>query len=172
MPPRSCGSAGRLAPARDLGRVAAGLGADVPSQLSPGLSLGTGAGERIAVRPPLAPHALVVVPQPHRLSTSDVYAEADRLGLPRTREELARLLGELESALAPGARLDPELVVNDLEPAAVSLCADVGRALEAVRGAGADQTIVCGSGRRSPDCAGARTRVSARRRSPRNLGAP
>jgi len=138
--------AARLAPAQELGPLAAGLGADVPSQLSPGLALGTGAGERIQARPPLAAHALVVVPQPHRLSTGDVYAEADRLGLPRTQEELGGLLRELDSALAAGARLPPELLANDLGPAAVSLCAGIEPALEPVRAAGADHAIVCGSG--------------------------
>ena len=138
----------RLAPVPDAPAVplAAELGADVPSQLEPGLALGTGAGEIVERRPPLAAHALVIVPQPHRLSTAAVYAEADRLGLPRAREDLGAKLREVERALAPGARLSPELLVNDLEPASASLCPDVGGALEAVRVAGADHAFVCGSG--------------------------
>ena len=36
--------------------------------------------------------------------------------------------------------------VNDLEPAARSLCPQIGDALEAVREAGADEAFVCGSG--------------------------
>ena len=126
--------------------IAAELGADVPSQLAPGLSVGTGAGERVVTRPPLGPHALVIVPSRHRLSTAAVYAEADRLGLPRSQQDLAGRLEALESALAPGERLAPELLVNDLERAAVSLCPDVATTLEAVRPAGADHALVCGSG--------------------------
>jgi 4-diphosphocytidyl-2-C-methyl-D-erythritol kinase len=137
----------RLAPVpADAALIAAGLGADVPSQLAPGLSVGTSAGERVVTRPPLGPHALVIVPSRHRLSTAAVYAEADRLGLPRSQEDLAQRLEALESALAPGARLAPELLVNDLERAAVSLCPEVATGLEAVRTAGADHALVCGSG--------------------------
>jgi 4-diphosphocytidyl-2-C-methyl-D-erythritol kinase len=139
-------AAGRLAPVPEIGRLAAELGTDVPSQFDPGLVLGTGAGDEIDRRAPLADHALVIVPQPRRLATADVYAEADRLGLPRSQDELAAKRRQLESALRPGARLEPELLVNDLEPAAVSLCPDVGAALDAVRGAGADHALVCGSG--------------------------
>jgi 4-diphosphocytidyl-2-C-methyl-D-erythritol kinase len=38
------------------------------------------------------------------------------------------------------------LIVNDLRPAALSLCPQVGSALEAARSAGADQVLVSGSG--------------------------
>jgi 4-diphosphocytidyl-2-C-methyl-D-erythritol kinase len=129
--------AARLAPIPgDPLRIAAELGADVPSLLSPGPWLATGAGERLEPRPPLAAHALVVVPSEHRLSTAEVYAEADRLGLPRTADELAATLRELDSSLG----------VNDLEPAAVSLCPEIVGTLEALRAAGADHALVCGSG--------------------------
>jgi len=136
----------RLAPVPEIGRLAAELGADVPSQLEPGLVLGTGAGEVIEARPALASHAFVVVPQPRPLSTAHVYAEADRLGLPRSEDGLAAKFAALESALGAGARLPAELAVNDLEPAAVSLCPEVAAALDAVRSAGADHAMVCGSG--------------------------
>ena len=73
----------RLAPVTDgvLDRIAAELGADVPSQLHPGPSLGTGAGE--ILRPLRRSRALrvLVLPQPFPLATRDVYREADRLGL-------------------------------------------------------------------------------------------
>jgi 4-diphosphocytidyl-2-C-methyl-D-erythritol kinase len=129
-----------------VGELAASLGADVPSQLVPGVSLGTGAGEIVEPRGSLAPHAFVIVPLPFRLSTPDVYAEADRLGLPRTAGELEARLGDLRDALAEGAALPEPLLVNDLERAAVSLCPAVSEALDAVRAAGADQALVCGSG--------------------------
>ena len=98
----------RLAPVPEIGRLAAELGADVPSQLEPGLVLGTGAGEVIEARPALASHAFVVVPQPRPLSTAHVYAEADRLGLPRSEDGLAAKFAALESALGAGARLPAE----------------------------------------------------------------
>ncbi len=119
--------------------LAAALGADVPSQLRPGLWLGTGAGEVVERREPLAEHAFVIVPQDFGLSTPEVYREADRLGLPRDASDLAR---RLSSVRAGGM---PELV-NDLEAAALSLRPEIGRALEAVRDAGAERAMVSGSG--------------------------
>jgi 4-diphosphocytidyl-2-C-methyl-D-erythritol kinase len=126
--------------------LAAELGSDVPSQLTPGLVLGTGAGDEVELRAPLAPHAFAVVPLAHRLSTASVYAEADRLGIGDDELEFAARLPDLWSSLAPGARLPDRLLVNELEPAAVSLCPDIEPAVAAVRAAGADHVFVSGSG--------------------------
>jgi 4-diphosphocytidyl-2-C-methyl-D-erythritol kinase len=123
----------QIAPVPDSAELAAELGADVPSQLSPGLVLGIGAGDVVEPREPLPEHALVIVPSPHCLATADVYAEADRLGLPRSAEDLARAAETLP-------------FVNDLEPAAISLCPSIADALSAVRSAGADHGLVTGSG--------------------------
>jgi 4-diphosphocytidyl-2-C-methyl-D-erythritol kinase len=86
------------------------------------------------------------VPQPHLLSTAVVYREADRLGLPRAPASFEAAAAELTLAVRPGDRLPAESIVNDLAPAAVSLCPPVQEALEAVRDAGADHALVCGSG--------------------------
>ncbi|MFL5824856.1 MAG: 4-(cytidine 5'-diphospho)-2-C-methyl-D-erythritol kinase [Solirubrobacteraceae bacterium] len=134
-----------------ISRIAAGLGADVPSQLRPGLWLGTGAGELVEALEPLAPHALVIVPSRFQLSTADVYREADRLGLPREDVDLQTRQAELRAALRAGGRLPASLLVNDLEPATRSLCPAVDEALTALRDARAEQAFVCGSG---PTCAG------------------
>jgi 4-diphosphocytidyl-2-C-methyl-D-erythritol kinase len=138
----------RLAPvnADAVAGLAAQLGADVPAQLTPGVALGTGAGEIVSPRPALAEHALVIVPQPIALSTAAVYREADRLGLPRAGDELSALGVRVEAALEPGARFPDELLVNDLHPAAVALAARIEPALRALLGAGADAALVCGSG--------------------------
>jgi 4-diphosphocytidyl-2-C-methyl-D-erythritol kinase len=140
--------ASELAPGRpeEIMDIAASLGADVPSQLMPGLVLGTGAGDDVEWFIPLAPHAFVIVPQPVELSTADVYREADRLGLPRRPQDLSRLAVELQLILREGARLPDTLLINDLEPAALSLCPPIADALEAVLAAGADRALVCGSG--------------------------
>jgi 4-diphosphocytidyl-2-C-methyl-D-erythritol kinase len=127
-------------------RVARELGADVPSQLVPGVSIGTGAGEVIEARPALAPHAFVIIPQPFELSTADVYREADRLGLPRVPEDMAERRHAVEEAVTPGARLPNALAMNDLGRAALSLAPQIGDALVALRDAGAEQILVCGSG--------------------------
>ena len=133
-----------LVSAAALGEIAAGLGADVPSQLRPGPSIGTGAGELIEPLAPLAPYGVLVIPRRLKLSTPEVYREADRLGLARSAEELAALHDSLVAAIPPGPT--PELIVNDLQRAALSLAPQIGDGLDAARDAGADHAIVCGSG--------------------------
>lgn len=141
-------AASRLAPvaARDVAALAAELGADVPAQLAPGVALGTGAGELVAHCGSLGEHAILVLPSRERLSTREVYAEADRLRLPRPGAELRERLEELKRALGAGERLPEKLLVNDLEAAARSLCPSIEDALGVARAAGADDVMVCGSG--------------------------
>lgn len=134
--------ANRLQPVAEatLVEIAAGLGADVPGQLEPGLALGTGVGDQLARLDQLDEHAFLILPQPVMLSTADVYEEADRLGLQRAATELS----SLRERIAAGFELS--LVVNDLEPASLSLCPQIAEALDAARQARADQVLVCGSG--------------------------
>jgi 4-diphosphocytidyl-2-C-methyl-D-erythritol kinase len=119
--------------------IGAQLGADVPSQLRPGASLGTGAGEIIVPLGQLEPYGLIVLPQPFPLATRDVYREADRLGLARSGAELGPFAVDLTRCL-------PDVLVNDLQPAALSLAPEIGDVLSRARDAGADDAIVCGSG--------------------------
>ncbi len=131
----------------ELQELAAELGSDVPSQIRPGLALGTGAGDEVEHLDPLAPHAFVIVPLPHQLRTADVYAEADRLGLARSSRDLEHLRQSLIHALTPQpARLPAQFMVNDLEPAAVSLCPPITDAIAAVRDACSENAMVSGSG--------------------------
>jgi 4-diphosphocytidyl-2-C-methyl-D-erythritol kinase len=121
-------------------RIAGRLGADVPSQLVPSPWLGVGAGHRLLPAPGLPPYSVVVVPQPFPLSTADVYRESDRLGSPRSAEELDVVRHQLTLGFSA------ELIVNDLQPAALSLAPAIEETLEAVLFTGADHAIVCGSG--------------------------
>lgn len=132
----------------DLAAIAAEIGADVPSQLVPALSLVRGAGERVERLPAPAPHAAVLLPGGGGLGTADVFAEADRLGLGRGAGELDELAGRLREAAGSGASpLDyAGLLANDLEPAARSLRPDIGAALDALREAGAPLAFLTGSG--------------------------
>jgi 4-diphosphocytidyl-2-C-methyl-D-erythritol kinase len=132
--------------AEEVDQLAAELGADVPSQLLPGLALGTGAGEIVEHFEALPEHAFVILPSEFALATPDVFREADRLGLQRSDAELEERYQELVGSLAPEPRLASELLVNDLEPAAVSLCPWCADALVAVRAAGAEHAMVSGSG--------------------------
>jgi len=122
-----------------LHALAARLGADVPAQLEPGRVLMTGAGEHVRALPAGGPLGIVVVTSPERLSTPAVYREFDRLGGGRSEAELA----ELERAADP---LPQELIHNDLEPAALSLCPSIRDALMALATAGAEHALVSGSG--------------------------
>jgi 4-diphosphocytidyl-2-C-methyl-D-erythritol kinase len=129
-----------------IAAIAPSLGADVPGQVAPALALVGGAGEEVVPAPARAPHALLVLPSRERLSTPDVFREADRLRSIRTREELTELHARLLAALAHGPELPAELIVNDLEAAARSLCPSIEAALDAARAAGARQALVSGSG--------------------------
>jgi len=132
--------------APDLLALAAELGSDVPALVQPGVVLATGAGEQLRPLPPPTPFAILVLPSPHRLATADVYREADRLGLPRSATELAERRAAIEAAFRLGADIPTDLLVNDLEPAARSLCPSIDAALADVRAAGATAALVSGSG--------------------------
>lgn len=130
----------------ELRELAGSLGSDVPSQVEPRHAIVQGTGELIE---PLELPALtaVLVPDPDGLSSSDVYAELDRLGGWREEldpEPLRKLAAGSAARLAAG--LD-----NDLEAAAVSLRPQLADTLERIRATGALGAAVSGSG---PTCFG------------------
>jgi 4-diphosphocytidyl-2-C-methyl-D-erythritol kinase len=130
-----------------LDSIAAGLGADVPSQLRPGFALVTGVGETLEPLPPTGEWAAVLIPGDAGLATAEVYAEADRLGLCRDAGELALVRDRLLGAAPGTSPLDyAELLVNDLGEAAISLRPGIEEALGALREAGAEHALVTGSG--------------------------
>src|SRR5580698_5963260 len=119
--------------------LASQLGADVPAQVSPGRWLASGAGERLhELVPARSSFGVLVMPLAVALSTAAVYAEADRLGLARTQQVLEERRSELRAALEHGAPLPAatELLHNDLQRAAVSLCPQIADALSQVREVG------------------------------------
>jgi 4-diphosphocytidyl-2-C-methyl-D-erythritol kinase len=132
----------------ELEQIAATLGADVPSQLRPALALVRGAGERVEPLPAPAEHAAVLLPGGGGLRTAEVFSQADRLGLGRNPAELEELAGRLRPAAGAGASplAYPELLVNDLEPAARALRPAIGDSLEALREAGAAVAVLSGTG--------------------------
>jgi 4-diphosphocytidyl-2-C-methyl-D-erythritol kinase len=131
-----------------LRSIAAGIGADVPSQLQLRPCLVAGAGEVIEPAPPPGEHAVVLVPRAEGLATADVYAEADRLGLPRGESELEAIRRRLRDAVDEGG--SPleyrEHLVNDLQEAAISLRPEIEEGLRALEDAGAAHAMVTGSG--------------------------
>jgi 4-diphosphocytidyl-2-C-methyl-D-erythritol kinase len=124
-----------------LHELAVGLGADVPSQVSPGRVLMSGAGEHVEPLADPAPFGLVIVPLDAGLSTPEVYRAFDADAEPRTEEELDALTDELRTTW-----LAPERIHNDLEDAARGLCGLIDPALDAVRATGAPHVLVSGSG--------------------------
>jgi len=128
-------------PTDALRRIAATVGADVPSQVEPRHALVTGAGERVEPLD-LPDMTFVLAPSPRGLATADVYAEADRIGATRARLDPDTLRTLAESPLpALAAALE-----NDLEPAALSLRPELAATREALLDAGALAARVTGSG--------------------------
>lgn len=131
-----------------LSELAFELGADVPSQLDPGLSLVQGAGEVLERLPDPAAHWLVLLPGGGGLSTPEVFAEADRQGAGRDKRDLGGVRLGLRAATATGdSPLEyTDLLGNDLEAAALALRPEIEGALEALRAAGAAKALLSGSG--------------------------
>lgn len=129
-----------------LARLAGELGSDVPAALGGGLALVGGAGERVRPLTPRHPGGMVVIPLAQRLSTSEVFERADRLGLARDQSDLAERRAQVEAALEDGGELPTALAHNDLEAAARSLCPAIDAAIEAAREAGVQRPQVSGSG--------------------------
>ena len=132
---------------RELGVA---LGADVPAQVIPGRWLAGGAGELLEALPDPNPASfgLLVLPAAAELSTAEVYAEADRLGLGRSSEVLRERRHALRRALELSAAVPAasELLDNDLQRAAISLYPVLAVALSQAREAGADIALLSGSG--------------------------
>jgi 4-diphosphocytidyl-2-C-methyl-D-erythritol kinase len=132
----------------DLEGLAAEIGADVPAQLDPGRALVRGAGERVERLQRSEEYAVVLIPAAEGLATSDVYTEADRLGLGRESSVLEalgeRLVDVAEGGASPLAYL--ELLENDLQPAALSLRPEIGDAIRALESVGTARALITGSG--------------------------
>ncbi|MCB0857833.1 MAG: 4-(cytidine 5'-diphospho)-2-C-methyl-D-erythritol kinase [Solirubrobacterales bacterium] len=132
----------------DIAGLALLLGADVPSQLSPKALLVEGVGQKLTSLPRPAEHWVVLIPFESGLSTRAVFDEADRMKLGRPREEIDDISGRLwavaTNAVSPLAY--PALLVNDLEPAALSLMPEIGLAKERLDSADAGFTGMTGTG--------------------------
>ncbi len=125
------------------------LGADVPAQVTPGRWLAGGAGELLEALPdPVSPFGVLLLAQARGLSTAEVYATADRLGLANDSLSLREYRQRLGEALELGAALPGKeiLLRNDLQTAAIALCAEIEQALCQAADVGAEIAFVSGSG--------------------------
>ncbi len=140
---------------RELADVAARVGSDVAFALLGGTAIGLGRGERVTPALVSGSYHWVLAFAAGQLSTAAVYAACDRLRAAQAGPPGAWPAPQLSTALIAALRSgDPAevgpLLVNDLEPAAISLLPGLRRALAAGRELGALGAIVSGSG---PTCA-------------------
>lgn len=141
----------------ELARIGAKLGSDVPFALAGGTAIGQGRGERLTRALATGTYHWVLAFGASGLATPEVYAMCDRLRAAKAAHgaeasvPAPRLSTDLMAALRSGdpAAVGP-LLVNDLQPAALSLQPLLRRALAVGREHGALGAIVSGSG---PTCA-------------------
>lgn len=158
-------------PLKDFRPLAFALGADVPSQLRPGTSLVTGAGERVTEidRKCLAgaDRAYVIVEQRQGLSTGDVFRQADLAGIPEPA--LAAREDALTEAIASGLNLAGfcALVHNAFEPAILALRPELVDVPRAMLAHGAIAAAFTGSG---PTCFGVFPDLTAAETAAETLG--
>ncbi|MFD7611069.1 4-(cytidine 5'-diphospho)-2-C-methyl-D-erythritol kinase [Streptomyces sp. NPDC059828] len=133
-------------PQSELLGICAELGSDVPFSLVGGAALGTGRGERLTVLPVGGDLHWVFAVADGGLSTPAVYREFDRLNegvdvpAPVASPDLLDALRTGDAGALAGA------LVNDLQPAALSLRPSLAATLTAGTDAGALAALVSGSG--------------------------
>jgi 4-diphosphocytidyl-2-C-methyl-D-erythritol kinase len=148
---------------QELAEVAGRVGSDVAFALLGGTAIGLGRGEQVTPALVYGTYHWVLAFAAEQLSTAAVYAACDRLrtaparGASSTGQPAAKPWAAPEVSTALMAALrggDPAevgpLLVNDLQPAAISLLPRLRQALAAGREHGALGAIVSGSG---PTCA-------------------
>ncbi|MFZ9669018.1 MAG: 4-(cytidine 5'-diphospho)-2-C-methyl-D-erythritol kinase [Solirubrobacterales bacterium] len=132
----------------DIGGIAALIGADVPSQIDPMACLVEGIGQKITSLPRPAEHWVVLLATEPGLATPEVFERADRMELSRKPGELPGISERLWAVASNGVSpLEyPGLLVNDLEPAAISLMPRIAEAKDRLADAGAGHVGMSGSG--------------------------
>jgi len=137
-----------------VAEAARALGADVSFFLRPGTALGLARGDDLRPMPP-APLRWVLLVRPNaEISARDAYAE---LRPPEWSGGCATL--QQVDGIRDGDFM-PQLLINDLQPAAIRLVPEVAQVLRALESAGAEPALLAGSG---PTCFGLfPTRAAAR----------
>lgn len=142
--------AGDRAPESEaLAALGLGLGADIPYFLSPEPALVTGIGEQIEPILGLPGLDLVIANPGISVATAEVYRVAD--GLPDSLTTVGpgstmRAISRLSSETGAWTHALGDLLVNDLQPAAIRLCPAIGRWLDRLRDVGAVGVGMSGSG--------------------------
>ncbi len=113
---------GRALRADVLMRLGASVGSDVPALLFGGPVIARGRGERVQRADGLPEAQAVVMLPPLACRTAEVYAAFDALPPPPARPPAAEILGQAGDAAALLTAC-----YNDLEPAAMRVCPQLGR---------------------------------------------
>jgi 4-diphosphocytidyl-2-C-methyl-D-erythritol kinase len=128
---------------KELTEIGARLGADVPFFLTGGTALGTGTGAEITPLKDLPRKALVVATPGVRVSTAEAFGALGVTALTKAGSAvmlpISRAEAEFHDSLC-------EVMSNDFEPSVFRLFPDIGRARDALKGAGAECAMLSGSG--------------------------
>ena len=136
-------------PSGEVRDLALQLGSDVPYFLDARPALVTGVGQGVHPITGIPPLTFLLLNPGIPLSTAAVYRAADALGSALTPAEpgsTMRALAGVDGDSEAFTRLFPEILVNDLEPAAVRLCPVIRRLQGRLEDWGAQATGMSGSG--------------------------
>ncbi len=129
----------------DWMQIARELGSDVPFFLAQSGALVEGTGERVTALGSLPPWHVLVVKPPAAISTAAAYAEIDRHPRPSRPRNTSGSLAMVAALQRADFRSVCSLLSNDFEGPVSQATPDVARALDALRGVGA-QALLAGSG--------------------------
>ena len=129
-------------PRRELLRIAATLGSDIPFFLQCGTAIGTGRGETLFPVDDLSRQGVIVIKPSFGVATADAYRWLDddrlRIGQPGERE-----IGQDLEGAWPGL---PLTLINDLQSPVARRHAEIGEMVAACRREGAQAAAMTGSG--------------------------
>jgi 4-diphosphocytidyl-2-C-methyl-D-erythritol kinase len=128
---------------QDLCEIGARLGADVPFFLTGGTALGKGTGTDISPLEDAPKMDLVVVTPGAQVSTAEAYKALNSPALTKVGGVVNLSVSRTEAEFSDSHR---GAVGNDFEAVVVGLEPEIGRALEALRVAGARRALLSGSG--------------------------
>lgn len=131
-----------------LDEIAAGLGADVPFVLHGHTAVGLGRGDDITPAMSRGRFHWVLATQAQGLSTAEVYREFDRMVADGEREAATPAISDaiMVALVAGNAEALGDALVNDLQPAALSLAPHLQSVMDAALEADALGVMVSGSG--------------------------
>ena len=145
----ACAEVWDVGASRDqLSDIAAQLGADVPFILHGHTAVGLGRGDHITPAMTRGQFHWVFATQSQGLSTAAVYAEFDRMVQAGEKRAVAPEISDavMKALVAGNAQALGDVLVNDLEDAALSLAPDLRGVIEAAVEAEALGVMVSGSG--------------------------